>query len=153
MDNMSVTETDRLLRVAANGNVAALDFLQRFLHLAHKIDDVIDDEITAREDVLQVFMLMVIFFSTNPFYVEHRTMLFPVIICTLDHYANSVMWENSSDESKRRLADVLRSMCTQVVNFTALLCAGGNVDGMRSVSPQFQLDSWATHHDVEGRPI
>lgn len=148
-----MSDCDHILIKAANGNEAALDFMRRFMHLAHNIDNVIDDEITEPEGVLRVFMQMAVFFAANPFFIENRTVLFPVIITSMDHYANSVMWEHSVDPEKRALADVLRSVGTSVVNFTALLCNKGNVDAMRDISPQNQLNSWAEHHDESGNPI
>lgn len=147
-----MSDCDHLLIKAANGNVAALDFLHRFMRLAHKIDDVMDGEIEHQEGILRVFMETAVLFSCNTFFIENRLVLFPVIITALDAYANSVMWEQSADAEKRALADVLRSSGAWVINFTALLCGGG-VDAMRDISPQNALDSWATHHDENGKPI
>jgi len=148
-----VSQTDAILEEAANGNAAALDFLRKYMALAHMVDDVVDGEITDREGICRVFMALTTFFSCSQFYQDHRQHLFPVIIASMDNHANSVMWEGSAETHKARLADVLRSTVVQVVHFVGLICHGGDVNAMRQLSEKSWLNSWATHHDGEGNPI
>ena len=148
-----MTSTDAILEEAANGNPAALDFLRKLIKLSHRMDDVVDCDITDRDQIVRVFMEVVTFYSVNEFFQMHKAHLYPIIICSMDNYANSVNWEGSTDDCRTRLADVLRSTLAQVVHFVALLTSGGDVNSMRNVSAKNWLDSWQAHHDSEGKPV
>jgi hypothetical protein len=146
-----MSDTNALVIQAANGNEQAFNFMSQFLVLAHKVDDVIDGDTKFRYKIAEVFMEVVQFYSTDPFYLAHRALLYPIIIITMDAYTNSVLWEGQEGIDRQQLSDALRSTGIMVINFVALL-THGTVEGMRSISPQMVLDSWATHHNPDGTP-
>jgi hypothetical protein len=140
----------QLLEQAANGREDALAFLRYFMELGHKIDDIIDKPDTSKEEILQTFLLTVVLFSANKFYIQYREQLYPLVTASLNSYATSVSWEASDQEHKRKLADVLRSDGVQVVEFVAMICGG--IDRMRVLSPLLREDSWRTHH-IQDKPV
>jgi hypothetical protein len=140
----------QLLEQAANDNADALVFLKCYMDLGHKIDDIVDDPETPKEQVVQTFLLAVILFSANPFYQRYREQLYPLLVASLNSYATSVAWEKSDREHRRTMADSLRASGIQVVEFVALICGG--IERMRILSPLLREDSWKTHHTNNGTP-
>ena len=140
----------QLLEQAANGNDEALVFLKCYMDLGHRIDDIVDEPETPKEQVIQTFLLAVILFSANPFYQRYREQLYPLLVASLNCYATSAAWETSEREHRRTMADSLRSSGIQVIEFVALICGG--IERMRILSPLLREDSWKTHHDGKGLP-
>lgn len=120
-----------------------------YAKLAHDIDDAIDEP-PNKEKLLQTFLLLLSFCSLNPFYIQHREQLYPLLALSLSRYGTSVEWEVSKVDCEQKMADHLRSDGAMVIEYVALLCGG--IEHMRLVSPLVWLDSWRTHHKPSGEP-
>lgn len=144
---------DDLLRLVANGNKQALDFLQQLHRLSHAVDDLIDvpEQRASTEALLRVFLDTIVVFGGNDFFIAHRQALLPMVILCLSRYEQSVAWEKSNETSQQHMADHFRSDMNLVVEFVALVCGGWN--HLRTMLPAIWEKSWQTHHDAEGNPI
>ena len=147
---MDKSSTDQLIERACKGNQAAAGFLGLYLKLAHAIDDCVDEE-PNKERLLQTFLLLISFCSLNPFYLEYRAQLYPLLALSLSRYATSVEWEGSKVSHEKHMADHLRSDGAAVIEYVALLCGG--IEHMRLMSPLIWTDSWKCHHNSEGQPV
>jgi hypothetical protein len=63
---------------------------------------------------------------------------------TANTYADSVQWEDSPIEYKRKIADVLRQMGNEVILAVIEIVKGVGV--RREVSMKFRELSWLAHH-------
>lgn len=127
----------------------AVRFVRAFGQWCHGIDDDVDGQITPEQKV-RLHWLAAALFSSR-FYQQHASELFPVVSLIANAYADSVDWEKSDVDWKRRQADVLRNcgndMALAVVNIV------GGYDAMREVSRLIREVSHYRHHDNEGNPI
>lgn len=146
---MTPTPTDVLMETAANGNVAAQEFLVLWNLYCHAIDDLIDAaERPAAERVLAVFAQAATLYS-HPFYRQHTPSLLAVVLLVTSTYADSVKME-ALPGWPSRVADVLRFCGNDMVCAVALITGG--YDHMRRISGQLRAVSQYEHHDTEGSP-
>jgi hypothetical protein len=146
---MTPTPTDVLMETAANGNVAAQEFLVLWNLYCHAIDDLVDGaERPSPEALLAVFAQAAMLYS-HPFYRAHAVNLLPVVLLVTSAYADSVKMEKLEGWPKR-MADVLRFCGNDMVCAVALITGG--YTHMRTISMQLRAVSQYEHHDDEGAP-
>lgn len=124
-------------------------FTRAFGAWCHAIDDVVDVGATP-ETIVKNFALGAAVFTSN-FYRAHADQLYPVVVLIANAYADSVAWEKSGEDWKRRQADVLRNCGNDMLLAVVLICGG--YDAMRQVSQLIRETSHFRHHDEQGNPI
>jgi hypothetical protein len=138
-----------LYAAACNGNDSALSFVIAFNKYAHGIDDIIDGDMTDKEEIIKVFVQGNIVFG-HPFYLANITRLQPVYMLCASAYADSVKWGGSDKDGQRSMADVLRFVGNEMLFAVALICGGYEL--LRAISPAIRERSWLDHHDEKGEP-
>lgn len=131
-------------------NLDAKNFLIAYHTYTHRIDDIVDEKITDSEFLLKTFELASSIFSSN-FWRQYGANLFLVEKLINNDYADSVLYENSTDPWKRHQADVLRHAGNKMVFAVIYLVKG--YDALREVSSLIRENSYLHHHDEEGRAI
>ena len=129
------------------GNESAGEFLRQWRAYVHGIDDIIDKEITAPEEIIGVFMQAAFVYS-HPFYLAHLIELRQIVINCTNAYADVVAWENSTDDWKQQFADHYRHFGAEMVIAIAFIC-GGYLH-MREASKLLRVVCWEDHHDEKG---
>lgn len=120
----------------------------------HAIDDIIDQDIPGNE-VREQFMLKTFEFAecifSNIFYINNLSKLRPLIKMASYTYMNSVLWEHSKEEWKKKVADHLRQQGNNVVLAVVEICSG--IDARNRASIELMEISYKTHHLEDGTPI
>lgn len=141
--------TEQLVRDAANGDAAALDWLVKFHAYAHALDDLVDeDRAWPRVVALPGLLRDVV---QHPFYLRNGAALSLVLELVEVHYVTSAVWERDARVGRKRMADVLRCCGNLVVSAVAII-TGGRELAQRLTAPLWE-ESWAVHHDAEGNAI
>ena len=130
------------------GNVAAADWMMKWVKYCHAIDDLID-ELFSPELLLDVLAQAVELYS-HPFYMAHVNHLRPIVIAVTNCYADSVKWEGSDKPDEQLMADVLRLAGVEMYCVVAGICGG--YAHMRKLSGQIRKHTWAANHDSQGNP-
>jgi hypothetical protein len=137
----------KLLHEHLIDNIDAVNWVLAFVTYCHAIDDIIDNDIpkdkSRQEFIIKTFEFSEILF-TNVFYLQHINILRPLVKMTANTYADSVQWEDSPIEYKRKIADVLRQMGNEVILAVIEIVKGVGV--RREVSMKFRELSWLAHH-------
>ena len=126
--------------LAANGDVAAYDFLWRFWCFAHCYDDLldkgkpVDPEMGVRE-----FMNFFKMISFNPFFIKHKEQLFALITQVCTRWLDGDEWEQSDDQIKRIVSHVVR--CGDIDLYMHVAYLTGGWDHMRSLKGLRVYDS------------
>lgn len=127
---MKEATRDEILTAAANGNAAALQFLQVFAKRAHYVDDLTDErgpanpfELAANEEEWLLCL------SSNPFFLAHKAQLVPAMVVALNAWVDS----NGMLGAPR---DVVKGQWHEVVFLVAWLTGGWS--RLRGVSAQFR---------------
>lgn len=143
-------DSDLIERVCC-GNRDAVDFLARhWSRYVHEIDDIIDGERPAAEDILATFALAVEVFS-HPFYLTNLAQLKRLVLIINSTYADAVAWETSGEAWKRDFADHHRHVGMDMVVAVAQIC-GGYEHGRR-ISQEQRAICFHDHHDRTGKII
>lgn len=137
------------------GNKAAEEFCSLWYRYAHFIDDIIDLKEDGRptmsnEDILATFVDAALLYNC-PFFVANRQHLFPLVISITNQYADSVAWERSPVEGKRKIADVLRCCGDEMLLMVAMIVGGWK--HMREMSLKIRWRDYELQHDAEGKPL
>ena len=141
---------ESLYTKACGNNREALAFLICWAKLAHRIDDIVDKDITTPEEIIRTFVLSTELFSCN-FYVANRQSLLPILYLVFNDYADSEKMKGSSIAWKRDLSDQLRFCGNNLIKAVAGICCGYDV--IREISEVLWEDSNKTHHDEKGNSI
>jgi len=136
------------------GNLDALHYCNLWFKYCHGIDDLLDTSIDGRpimskEEILSLFFQAACLFNSK-FFVEHRQLLFPIVLQVTNTYADSVEWEQSPKAHLRVIADVLRTCGNEMLIMVALICGGEK--HMRTVSQVLKEKAWLLQHDNSGNP-
>ena len=130
----------------------AHEWLTNFELYCNKIDDIIDEP-KCRAD--NEFILRTFFFScelfSSDFYVTHRKFLFPTMLLITNAYADSVKFEQSTEQWKKTIADVTRCALSMMIVQVVYLFV--SYDKMREISPRLCACGWDAHHDKLGQSI
>lgn len=133
----------QLQREAALGNPDALVFLLSFTAYAHAIDDLIDEE-SSPESLLTMCVQANEMYST-PFWLAHSARLGGVIGLIANAYADSIAWEQHSEDWKRRMADVLRQAGNEMLMAVAQIVGGWQ--HMRRISMRVRECAYHEQHE------
>lgn len=125
------TDRDEILKAAANGNAAALEFLRVFARRAHLVDDVADDvlRVWMPKELADAEMEWLLCLATNPFFQQFKAQLVPVMVLALS------AWVDSGNFTGDR-QDIVKGQWHEVVWLVALLTGGPQ--HMSTVSSQFR---------------
>jgi len=139
----------------SKGNVEAKIFLDLWFKYCHACDDLLDTREDGRptmsaEAILETFIMAALLFNCA-FFVQHRAMLFPIVLTVTNMYADSVAWEKSPQKHRRTMADVMRTCGDEMTFMVALICGGWQ--HMRTLSPEIRDIDWVKQHDADGNPI
>lgn len=142
--------TEQLVRDAANGDAAALDWLVKFHVYAHALDDLVDeDRAWPRVVALPGLLRDVV---QHPFYIRHAAALSLMMELVEAHYVASVGWGQvpNAIPGGAQLSDVLRCCGNLMVSAVAII-TGGRVLAQKVTAPLWE-NSWADHHAPDGTP-
>jgi hypothetical protein len=107
-----------------SGNKDAVDFLLAISDVAELWDDLIDgDKPITKQRVNTAFMTALVELPNNPFYVEHREHLTPIIIQAANSWLDANELEKG-DVNQRALAYTLRNMDIQLVQAIVYITGG-----------------------------
>lgn len=110
---------DQFIAGAANGNAAAARFLGVFWDRAHLVDDLIDDKGAIGDEVLAAAEAdWILELTANPFFVEHRAKLVPLLCLGLN------AWVDSNRLPAGPVRDVLKGVWHETFYAVALLTGG-----------------------------
>ena len=113
------------IELVTRGNAAAADFLRVFVAHCHMLDDIVDDDrFCDDERMIASETEWLLALTGNPFFLQHRALLVPLIIQSYNAWLDSNDWALSSDSYKRLAADVLKGFYHEVVWQVAFLCGG-----------------------------
>lgn len=139
-----MTNRNEILTTAANGNAAALDFLQAFARRAHWIDDLADGDKPDKRDPIRVNPFpdvierheseWLLTLSGNAFFLAHRAQLVPAMVLALNAWVDSHRFEPNQQA-------VIKGQWHEVVYLVAWLVGG--TDHLREVTGRFR------EYDVE----
>lgn len=140
---------DELSKEVCKGDSDAMLFCGLWMGYCHGIDDLIDNMIdghatTSPEEILRLFATAAVIYNSN-FYRKHQQQLFPLVLAITNMYADSVAWEKSPVEHKRKIADTLRCCGNEMYFMVALICGG--YQHMRVLSPKIRERSWILQHN------
>lgn len=147
MSNPPATRYE-IVTTAANGNAAALEFLNAFERRAHWVDDIVDldrDFAVAVSDRAkeaahheQEWLLCI---SSNAFFLAHRAQLVPAMLLALNAWVDSESIEWDSPDVR----DVVKGQWHEVVWLVAWLTGGWLK--LREVSGKYR------EYDLEDRDL
>lgn len=109
----------------ANGNQDALRFMRVFWSFTHLYDDLVDnDKPVSAEQAAGQFIELLTVFCFNPFFVENRGLLFPMIVSMFNRWVDGDEWENSDDEYMKLASTVVRCGDVDLYHMVAFLTGG-----------------------------
>lgn len=128
------------------GDEAAFRLLMDISDITELWDDIVDSDTPLTvERVNQVMLQALVSLPANPFYMQHRGFLTPVIITAINAWLDSNILADGS-RSERALAYALRNFDVQVVQAIIYLTRGQAY--LRTVSPQLWKLFAAEQDDV-----
>lgn len=136
------------------GNKDAAMFCALWYNYCHGIDDIIDTKEDGRptmsnEQILGIFANAALLYNC-PFFIAHRSNLFPIALMVTNMYADSVLWEKSPINRRRIMADAMRTCGDEMLFMVALICGGW--EKMRDISPRIRERDWELQHDENDQP-
>jgi len=142
---------EQLLQRVTCGNAEAADFLaNHWSPYVHEIDDIIDGDRPAPEDILATFARAIEVYS-HPFYLRHMAELKRLLLVINNLYADTVAWEKSSEAWKREFADHNRHCGMEIVVAVAQICGG--YEHARRISAEQREICYHDHHDNQGKAV
>jgi hypothetical protein len=141
---------DEFLRKYLLSDLDALGWCLCFITYCHCIDDIIDGDKTDSEFILSTFEYPLVLYS-NPFYLKHIHILYPIIKMSTNSYADSVNMEKTNIVWKRNYADVLRQNANDVI-LAVVEIVSKSREVRREASLALREISYYTHHTLEGKP-
>lgn len=132
------------------GNVEAMDWLRQWNLYVHRIDDIIDGEADAPEEILRTFAQAITLYA-HPFYVKHLLRLSAVALVINNMYADTVEWERSKEAWQREWADHARHCGSEMVIAVAMICGG--YDHARAISLELRTVGYMEHHTKDGKIV
>lgn len=142
-------DLEQLLQKAAGGNRDALAFLVAWHRYSHLIDDIVDGDATPQHVITVGRWANELY--ANPFYVEHRASLGPLVQLITAEYQDSVEMEKSEQEWERIEADTIRHTGANMIRVVAYLLGG--YQAMMEISRDLRSLCYWGHHDKDGKPV
>lgn len=143
-----------LFQTICKGNKSAVDYLLLWVKYTDEVDNLVDTmqdgrPIMSKEHILRIFVMAIQVYN-HPFYVQFRECLSMVAMLVTNTYTDSVLWERSPIESRRKMADVIRFCGNDMIFAVSTICGG--YDHTRKLSQCIRDGDWKYHHDEEGNP-
>ncbi len=109
----------------AKGNSDAFAFMWNLLGWVHTLDDLIDqDPPPPLERVLESHLCFINTLSSNKFFIEHSSRIFPLLLAGNLAHIESERYRKSDDVVYRMASQVLKSQYQDVFFYTAFLVGG-----------------------------
>lgn len=122
---------------AYKGDAAAVDLVLAIAEISHTWDDLIDrDKPVDDARINRAFTLALLELPRNPFYLQHRDELLPVMTTGALNYLTANEYEKQDDAEAHALAHVLRYGIADLVLFVAYLIGGQ--EWAQSVAPELR---------------
>lgn len=126
------------------GDTNAVSFILSFFDMCEVFDDLIDkDKPVTDEDIIRTLFTSLVDIPMNPFFVQFRQNLVPVIITGINAWLDANKLEKGSDNDKV-FAYVLRDWYAELVSFVIYLTRGRHY--LRTVS--MDVRTFFTHHET-----
>jgi hypothetical protein len=145
------------IRKYLHENYDAISWCLLFVAYLHDIDDIIDKEIgkipkarTDNEAIIRTFALSETVY-THPFYILNINALRPLVKMAFNGYADSVVFEQTDVEWKKKAADVLRQNANEVLLAVVEIVNG--YETKRAASLELRGLAYETHHLTNGEPV
>lgn len=135
------------LRVLCLGNQEAMAFVLLWLDYVHLLDDLVDDDVTAKEEMLRSYIVALEIY-THPFFVRNAAGLKQLVVNVTNLYADSVAWEKSPSRWRSDFADVARHAGNEVILAIAYICGG--YAHLRRISPELRYVAGADDRNRKG---
>jgi hypothetical protein len=108
-----------------NGNEAALRFCECLSRISNTWDDLIDlDRLPPAGEINAMLWMALAELPVNPFYQEHFSQLYPLIVNGMLAYLTSVHYERTVDPHGLELAHGLRYLITNAITQVVYICGG-----------------------------
>ena len=143
-------ELQKLYAAATEGDPEAAQFVVRWHHYCHMVDDRVDDMESKAEDKVQTSVLANILYS-EPFYQKHVRELHMVVILVSNAYMDSVNWAQAPDRWKQETADVLRFSGNEMILAVAFIRGGWK--RVRQISEGLRELAYREHHNDKGARV
>jgi len=137
------TELSNLYREVCLHDESAYTFLCQWHETVHQIDDIVDEDVDSKEKTIECFIRLHELYA-NPFYRKHEDKLSMVVTLVTNMYADSVEWEKSDTEWKRKWGDFLRFAGNEMAYAVAYIVGGWT--HLRFISRMFRVLSYTDHH-------
>lgn len=134
-----------------NGNENALSFLLLFFRHCQAVDDLVDDEVKYKEQIIEAFHSAMELYN-HPFYIQYQLMLMSQMVSVTHLYNLSVKWENSDIEGHKNISDVLRFSTLNMAALVGRLCNGDFKSTANCLEELYSI-SYSLHHDEKGNPV
>lgn len=109
---------EQIIKLAASGNPQAELFLEAFVRRAHYLDDIQDQDQGKTLRVADFESEWLFTLAANPFFLTHREQLVPVMILSINAWADSNLMERGP------VRDVVKGLWHEVVYLTAFIVGG-----------------------------
>lgn len=146
---LNETTEQRITRLCC-GDREAIEFLCLWAQYCHRVDDVIDGDVTHTEGILGTFALAPVLFS-HPFYLRHLFALRAVVLLVTNMYADSIAWANGPAPWQREFANCYRHCGNEMLIAVAQICGG--YDHARTISLEQREQCYHTQHPEQKENI
>jgi len=129
---------DELLKKIAGyigHDVEACRFIKAYIAYCHAIDDIVDEKMCSSEYITSVTSLASAVYTSN-FWIKNAHQLYLVDALINNDWADSCLWEHSTIEWQKNIADVLRNTANNMVFATIFIVAGRGA--VRDISLHFR---------------
>lgn len=114
----------------ANGDEDAFRFMWTFWSFTHLYDDLVDrDRPVTAEQAAGEFVSLLTTLLYNPFFVQHKDTLFPMIVSMFNRWVDGDLWEQSDQLFDQVASSVIRCGDVDLYHIVAFLTGGW--DNMR----------------------
>ena len=138
------------LKLAANGDELAWDWLKLFHLYCHETDDVIDNETWDAESLCRVFILACKCYSHDFYRFNVHRLQLPCLLAT-STYADSVKWEKSDQPLWKRIwSDVTRHSGNGPILAVSMITGGWA--HLRSVEAPLLASCYCYHRERYSTP-
>lgn len=155
-DDSKLYHRENLLRLT-KGNETAADWIAMGRVYIHLLDDIIDEDLAPNGDrkqgIQRVLRLaaMALELYSHPWFRQNALLLSSVMLIANVNFADSVDWEQATEDWKRQWSDWSRHGWLDAVLLTAYLCGG--YEHMASMSKAVRQIAWEQHHDETGKVV
>ena len=125
------------------GNAHARAFTGMWSSFCHLIDDVVDGEKIDAAGFVTELMRAIEAFSFNPFYLQYKRELYPLIVQSASAFLDSYRWEHSPETLQATHANALRVFYDCVNYHVAYICSGNDFNKMREVTERWRDFVWS----------